>query len=49
MMSSSTDATTASRQVEYPSASQCSRLFRSTPSRDIARLREPGGQELATL
>lgn len=46
MMSSAVDATTASRQVGYQSASQFSReysrLFGSTPSRDIARLREPG-------
>jgi AraC-like DNA-binding protein len=53
MMSSAADATTASRQVGYVSASQFSReysrLFGSTPSRDIARLREPSDQRLATL
>ncbi|MFC4427228.1 MULTISPECIES: AraC family transcriptional regulator [Deinococcus] len=53
LMSSPVDATTASRQVGYQSASQFSReysrLFGNTPSQDLARLREPGGQPLATL
>lgn len=53
MMAAPLDATTASRQVGYQSASQFSReysrLFGSTPSRDMAQLREPGGQRLATL
>ena len=53
MLSSPVDATTASRQVGYQSASQFSReysrLFGSAPSRDIARLREPGGPQLGTL
>ena len=44
LMSSPVDATTASRQVGYQSASQFSReysrLFGSAPSRDMVRLRE---------
>ncbi len=53
MLSSPVDATTASRQVGYQSASQFSReysrLFGSTPSRDIAQFRETGAPQLATL
>lgn len=53
LMASPVDATTASRQVGYQSASQFSReysrLFGYTPSQDLARLREPGGQPFATL
>lgn len=47
MLASRMDATTASLQVGYQSASQFSReygrLFGSAPSRDITRLREQGG------
>ncbi len=47
MLTSRMDATTASLQVGYLSASQFSReygrLFGSAPSRDISRLREGGG------
>lgn len=47
MLASRMDATTASLQVGYLSASQFSReygrMFGSAPSRDIARLREQGG------
>lgn len=47
MLASRMDATTASMQVGYMSASQFSReysrLFGIAPSRDIARLREQGG------
>lgn len=47
MLASRMDATTASLQVGYMSASQFSReysrLFGIAPSRDIARLREQGG------
>jgi AraC-like DNA-binding protein len=46
MLTAMMDATTASRQVGYVSASQFSReygrLFGNAPSRDIARLREQG-------
>lgn len=49
MLTSPMDATTASRQVGYVSASQFSReygrLFGQAPSRDIARLREQGGPQ----
>jgi len=46
LASTSMDAGAASRQVGYASASQFSReysrLFGTTPSKDLARLREPG-------
>jgi len=46
LASISMDAGAASRHIGYTSASQFSReysrLFGTTPSKDIARLREPG-------
>ncbi len=46
MLASGTDASAASLQVGYQSASQfsreCRRLFGKAPSQDISRLREEG-------